>query len=423
MKLFNRNYLMVLIGQIISLFGNSIIRFALPLYLLQTTGSASLFGVVTAITFIPTILLMPIGGIIADRVNKRNVMVALDFGTAAILLGFIVSLGRVNLITSLLVVMILLSGIQSAYSPAVQASIPLFVGKDDLVRANSLINMVSSLSSLLGPAIGGVLFSFWGINTMIYIGITCFIISATMEIFIVIPYKKQKHEDSVVRMAAADLKSSFLYVVKEQNIILKVTLISTLINLVASACFIIGLPVIVTNYLGFKAQEAGMMYGYVDAVFGAGSLAGGFLASIYGGKIKMDRLHYYLIAASVPFFPIAIVLSTAAPSMVKYITIMVSTFVMMLFSTMFSIRIMSELQMMTPEHMLGKVIGCVYCLCMCAIPLGQAIYGVLFQNFGSSHYLIIGVSGVIMCIISVVSGIVFKSMKDWEINGQVAAQY
>lgn len=79
-KLFNRNFVMVVIGQLISLFGNSILRFALALYVLDITGSATIFGTVTAFAVIPTIMLSPFGGMIADRVNRRNIMVFQDAG-------------------------------------------------------------------------------------------------------------------------------------------------------------------------------------------------------------------------------------------------------------------------------------------------------------------------------------------------------
>lgn len=87
-KLFSKDFTLVIIGQIISLFGNATIRFALPLYLLNHTGSSALYGMVTACAFIPAILLSPIGGIIADRINKRNIMVILDFLTAAVIIVF-----------------------------------------------------------------------------------------------------------------------------------------------------------------------------------------------------------------------------------------------------------------------------------------------------------------------------------------------
>lgn len=76
-KLFNRDFTLVAIGQLISLFGNAILRFALALYVLDATGSAAVFGTVTAIAVIPTILLSPFGGILSDRVNRRNIMAAL----------------------------------------------------------------------------------------------------------------------------------------------------------------------------------------------------------------------------------------------------------------------------------------------------------------------------------------------------------
>ena len=81
-KLFSKDFTLVVIGQIISLFGNAALRFALPLYLLNKTGSSALYGAVTACAFLPMVLLSPVGGIVADRVNKRNIMVALDFLTA-----------------------------------------------------------------------------------------------------------------------------------------------------------------------------------------------------------------------------------------------------------------------------------------------------------------------------------------------------
>ena len=74
-KLFSRDFTLIVIGQVISLFGNAAVRFVLPLYLLNQTGSSALYGFVTACAFIPSILLSPVGGIIADRMNKRTIIV------------------------------------------------------------------------------------------------------------------------------------------------------------------------------------------------------------------------------------------------------------------------------------------------------------------------------------------------------------
>ena len=144
-KLFSKNFTLVVVGQIISLFGNAAIRFALPLYLLNLTGSSALYGTVTACAFIPAILLSPIGGIIADRVNKRNIMVILDFFTAAVIIVSSVFMKGGNLIFLLTVTLMILYGIAGAYQPSVQASIPALTNQSNFMAANSIINTISSL--------------------------------------------------------------------------------------------------------------------------------------------------------------------------------------------------------------------------------------------------------------------------------------
>ena len=86
-KRFGKDFILVIIGQIISLFGNAILRFALSLYVLDTTGSAAVFGGILAVSMVPTILCSPLGGVLADRVPRQRIMWGLDFFTAARLLG------------------------------------------------------------------------------------------------------------------------------------------------------------------------------------------------------------------------------------------------------------------------------------------------------------------------------------------------
>lgn len=142
----------------------------IPLYIIPVVreGSASLFGVISACSFIPMILLCPIGGIIADRVNKRNMMVLLDFSTALLTFILTLLLGKVDLILLLLVIMIFLYGIQGAYQPAVQASIPALVDSETILPANAIINLISSLSGLLGPVLGGILYAAYGLMPILY---------------------------------------------------------------------------------------------------------------------------------------------------------------------------------------------------------------------------------------------------------------
>ena len=177
---FSKDFILVVIGQIISLFGNAVMRFALPMHLLNVTGSAALLGVVSGLAFIPLAIMSPIGGLIADRVNKKNIMVCLDFFTAFLVTLFVLLYGEINIVTIILVMLFLLYGISGAYQPSVQSSIPLLVSEEKVMPANAAINMVSSLSGLLGPALGGMAYAAWGIMPVLYVCIGCFIFSAVM---------------------------------------------------------------------------------------------------------------------------------------------------------------------------------------------------------------------------------------------------
>lgn len=154
-KLLGKDFALAVAGQIVSLFGNAILRFSLPLFLLRETGSSALFGMVTACSLLPMILLSLLGGVLADRVNKRNIMVFLDFSTAGIIAGFYFLVGEAPTIPLFIVTLMLLYGISGTYQPAVQASIPVLVAKDHLLTASAVVNQIGSLASLVGPVTGG----------------------------------------------------------------------------------------------------------------------------------------------------------------------------------------------------------------------------------------------------------------------------
>ena len=85
--IFTRNFTLLLLGQIFSLLGNGALRFALSMYVLEKTGSAAVFGTLLAVSMIPTILLMPFGGVLADRVSRQKVMVGLDLASGIAVLA------------------------------------------------------------------------------------------------------------------------------------------------------------------------------------------------------------------------------------------------------------------------------------------------------------------------------------------------
>ena len=400
-KLFTKDFTLVVIGQIISLFGNATIRFALPLYLLNLTGSSALYGTVTACAFIPAILLSPIGGIVADRVNKRNIMVILDFFTAAVILAFSLLMNEMNLIFLLTVTLSFLYGIAGAYQPSVQASIPALTNQDNFMAANSIINTISSFASLMGPVLGGILYSAYGLKPVLWVCMVCFIMSAVMEIFIVIPFQKQTSSGSIIKTAGTDFAQSIRFIRKEKSVIGKAVLVICGINLFLAAMIIVALPYLVTEVLNLEASQANRLYGFAEGALAAGGLAGGIGAGIFADKLAIYKSGNLVIACAVCVFPVGVSLILFSSAIINYIVITVCCFVIMVFSTVFTVQMMSFIQTETPQNLIGKVIAVILTVSMCAQPLGNAFYGVMFEICKGFEYAVVLFSGVVSLMIAI----------------------
>lgn len=409
-KLFSKDFTLVVIGQIISLFGNATIRFALPLYLLNLTGSSALYGTVTACAFIPAILLSPIGGIVADRVNKRNVMVILDFFTAAIILAFSMLMNGVNLILLLTVTLMLLYGIAGAYQPSVQASIPALVTQENFMAANSIINTISSFASLIGPVLGGVLYSAYGLKPILWICMICFILSAVMEIFIKIPFQKQTSDGGILKTAKTDFAESICFIRKEKPVVGKVLLVICGINLFMSAMIIVALPYLVTEVLNLEAVQANRLYGFAEGTLAAGGLVGGIGAGVFANKLAIQKSGNLVIACAACVFPIGIALILFSSGIINYIVITVCCFVIMVFSTIFTVQMMAFIQAETPQNLIGKVIAVILTVSMCAQPLGNALYGVLFEICKGLEYIVVLFAGIVSLMIAIGTRNIFKKL-------------
>lgn len=406
-SLFRRDFTMVVIGQIISLFGNAILRFALPLYLLRETGSSTLFGAVTACSFIPMILFSLVGGVWADRLNKRNVMVVLDFTTAVLILVFYGLNGHVPIVPLILVFLMLLYGISGAYQPTVQASIPALVQREQIMQGNAVINMVNTLSGLLGPVIGGVLFGAWGITPILLLSIGCFFCSAVMEIFIHIPYQKQPMQTGILRVMKQDWQESGWFVKREKPIFLSVVIVLALFNLVLSAAILVGIPIMVVNVLDMSDASLGLTQG----ALGLGGLAGGCLGGVLGEKIKLRHGSRLLLFCSLTAALMGAALLPFVPPFAGYVLITAMSFAMMAASTLFSIQLCTVVQQQTPAYLVGKIMACMMAIANCASPLGQAVYGVLFDVCAAVPWLVMFGSAAIAFLISLYSKNVFVRLE------------
>ena len=366
--LLNRSFVSVIFAQIASLFGDAVLRFALPLYVLNQTGSAALMGAVSACAWIPYIVLTPIGGVAADRVNKRRIMAALDILLAATCAAFLALDGVIDLVGLCICALIVLYAAQSVYQPTVQAAVPFIVPRDGIVRATAIVSQISALSGLVGPVLGGLLFGLFGIEPVVFVSGAAFAVSAVLIVTVVrIPRDAiERSGVGVVRTVANDIVESFAFLRHERTVILKVIFLVAGINVTLTAFILIGAPVVITQILGLPNQYMG---------FAEGALALG----VFAGRLRLSRAPLFLLVAALGLLPIAVVLGVPMDAMLAYGIVVAGLFASMACATMFSIQAISFVQLETPGHLVGKVIALAMSLANCAQPVGQLIYGGLFD--------------------------------------------
>ncbi|WP_302392882.1 MFS transporter [Eggerthella sinensis] len=375
--LLNPSFVSVIFAQVASLFGDAVLRFALPLYVLNLTGSAALMGAVAAAAWIPYIVLTPIGGVAADRVNKRRIMAVLDALLAVTCAAYLALDGIIDLIGLSICALIILYAAQSVYQPTVQAAVPFIVPRDSIVRATAIVSQISALSGLVGPVLGGLLFGLFGIEPVVLVSGVAFAASAVLiVVFVRIPRDAiERSNVGVVRTVVNDIAESFAFLRHDRPVILKLIFLVAGINVSLTAFILIGAPVIVTQILGLPNQYMG----FAEGAMALGGLAGGISVGVFARRLKLDRAPLFLLVAAVALLPIAVILGVSMDAFAAYGILLASLFVAMACATMFSIQSISFVQLETPGHLVGKVIALIMSLANCAQPVGQLIYGGLFD--------------------------------------------
>ena len=409
----SRDFTLVVAGQIVSLFGNAILRFALPLYLLKETGSSALFGTVTACALLPMILLSLLGGVLADRVNKRNIMVGLDFLTAFVITVFYFLVGTVPVVPLFIVTLMVLYGISGTYQPAVQASIPALVPKDRILWAGAVVNQVGSLANFTGPVIGGMLYGFWGIGSILRVSILCFILSAIMEIFIVIPFRGRPAEKRILCVVKEDMKESIWFLRKKKPVFIRICFMIAGLNLFLSSMITIGIPVIIVERLSMADQLLGVSQG----LLAVGGMIGGLCTVVFAKILRPGKAWFFILLCA---FSVCVMgggmLLAKQLRFLKYLILSGTGLLVMVFSTMFSIQMLAVVQTQTPSELTGKVVACIMAFIMCAQPAGQLLYGLLFEKISVETPFIMMGTGAVSFFIALYAKKILKELGGEEDN-------
>lgn len=398
-KLFTRSFALLVLGQCSSLLGNYTLKFALSMYVLEQTGSASIFAGLLAVAMLPTILLSPFGGILADRANRRNVMVALDAlsGLSVLIAGFALSFQHdIAVIGVLLVVLSVLGAFES---PTVQACVPQMLSGDNILRGNAVVSQVAAIASLITPFFGSLFYTAFGIKPVFYAAVACFFITALLEGFIRLNGQRSVQKMRLLTMVKEDFAVTTHFLRRVQPNILKLLLLAALVSLFVAGTAVVGFPYLVRTVLGLSAGY----YGAAESAMGAASVAGSLCAALLAKRLRLRSLGVIFIGFGLCLLPGGIAFLLPLGAGARYAILLAVFCVCQLGCNVFSTYAISVIQQRTPEHLMGKVMSCVFTLSLCAQPVGQIVYGALFDHFSDRTYWVLIPSGLLVCVAGLAS--------------------
>ena len=406
-KMWNKNFLLLIIGQIMSIFGNMILSWALPFYILDITDSAAMFGLVLSVPYISLIIMSPIGGIMADRLKKQRIMFWLDFSTTIIIVLYMIAIGLIAMAVPLVIVKLLaLNAIQGMYMPVVQAAVPALVPSDKLVPANSTVTVINSLSNLLAPAAAGILYGRFGLYPVLIISIICFAITALMDLLIDIPYKKQTSPGNVVQMVKNDMSQAIKFAINEKPILVKCVIIAFVFSITIASMLIVGIPVLITKNLG---MDMGMV-GISSSFMMIGGLIGGILAAVLETRLTIQKIYLPLLFCCISVLPMGIIFFFDASAFLVYVVITTSSAFALMSTQICNIQFFAFVQRETPSKLIGKVMSILLIVPFIANASGQLLFGVLFERHGDLPWIIIFLAIFLSGIVVIYSRIWFKNV-------------
>lgn len=346
----NRNYLFYIFALFITFFGNGLYFIAIVWLLYTDTNSVTSIGIFFIANLIPGLIFSPIGGVVADKFNRKTVMIFTDILRALLILIIPILYGTDFLKSiAIFIITFLIGSTDKFFFPASSGLLRQIVSNEVLFRANSYKNSAIQLGLILGSALGGIALSLYGVNTIIFINILTFLISAISIYFI----QTNPSQTSVDKTNNSSLESkkqknlSFfmdgLRFIKHKRTILLYITISSFFETIIRSLNILLLP-FVLDVLFLSSKE----FGIIDAFFAFGAIAGGLCSGVILKFLKAGKflaIHIALISMNLIIFATS---SSLIFPIINYFFIGFSIIQASSFIT-------SEIQKATPIDLQGRI--------------------------------------------------------------------
>jgi DHA3 family macrolide efflux protein-like MFS transporter len=291
-----KTFLTIWIGQLVSMLGSGLTSFALGVWIFTETGKATPFALTILFGNLPRILLLPVAGSLADRWNRRWVMILSDAGNALVTISVfaLILFGDIQIWHIYLIVT--LGSIFSAFQePAYMASITMLVPKKDLSRANGMVQMSQALEMVITPVLAGLLFVAIGLTGILVIDFVTFLIAVGALLMVRIPQPELTSNEDKKASVWSDAAFGWKYL-KARPGLFSLLWYFAMVNFLLNWAGVLTGPMILSRY---PANTLGTVQMFV----GLGMLAGGILSSVWAGpKRRITAVFAYIGLALLGMF-------------------------------------------------------------------------------------------------------------------------
>ncbi len=277
-----QTFFIVWIGQVVSLLGTKLTEFALGFWILeqtyQDTGTITQFALTILFMYLPKVIISPVAGVLVDRWNRRSAMIMSDLGTGIVTLAIFSSVWSNNLaVWQIYLALIASSSLNAFQQPAYTAAVAQLVPPQNLSRANGMVQASFAIAKIAAPAIAGLLLKYLGLETILLIDISTFIIAIVTLISVKFPDFKRytRAKRKVVNQVVADAIAGWNYIVLRPGLI-------RLVCFIAISYFTMGMLEVVLWPLLYQPGSTDQL-GFVLSVGGCGMLLGSVLMSLWSG--------------------------------------------------------------------------------------------------------------------------------------------
>ncbi|KPU63364.1 MFS transporter [Thermococcus sp. EP1] len=366
----NRNFWLYALGRWISQVGWVIQDIAVPLYVLDKTGSGAIMSIFIIAELVPRLLVNPVAGVIGDRYNRKNLMVWLDIARGILLFGVI--LFNLLDIQSLLAIQVIMSIMGAFFSAGISGMFPDLVKREELAQANSTLQSGGQIIRIAGPILGGIIYAFGGLRLAILINAVSFFGSGLFEMLI--EYQWGSRKISSLGEVWEDMLEGFKFIKNSKSLLILVSL-GIVLNTLLNPIFVVILPYMSRVILGFSSVQ----FGSIQTAATIGALAGNLLIA---GKLK-ESSENLLFKALFAQLICLLLLSVVVHPLIRPVAYPALLGIFIgggFFNILVNVPLFTKLQKGVPNEVRARFFSAFETAIMATTPLGMAVIGPLLDT-------------------------------------------